>query len=1127
MSVQIEVLGPLRVLVDGSELRLGGRCNRAVLALLASNQGRPVSAERLVEEVWGESAPASAPASLQVAVSRLRKALEPGGSPRQRSLVVQRGPSGYHLHGVDLDARRFSEVANYSAVEEPEDALDAIDEALASWRGAPFEDLKDVPSLAAEAARLAEDHLRLVELRADALLRLGRAGEAQAMLAPVVVDHPFRERLWFLLALSLYRCDRQAEALETLRVLRAALVDELGVDPSASVRRLEEDMLAQSPCLVGPPHVSVVTGRVAVPGETAVPEEVTTVEVPRQRAGSDELSPAPGKPVPSAPHPTVVVGRAHELVQVEEALAGLGTHGRGGLLVVAGEAGIGKSVLVRELVRRAGERRLRVAVGRCHEAEVSPAYWPWLPVLGALAGDDVAPEVAALLGGECEVEVVHADAAALRTFDAAARVLSDCGERLVVVLEDVHWSDVSSLRMLTYVAEALRDRPVLLVVTVRHEATPRREVTETLAGLSRLGAHRLSLSALAAEDVGSLVRAVVGDVEPELVATLTRRGDGNPFFVLEMARLLAARAQLTAAAAQALVVPDGIADVLRLRFQRLSQQARETLSIAAVLGREFDAGLIATAAGRAVLDDLDEAMAAGVVRDGLAPGTGRFVHALTRETIYADLPTGQRIRHHAAVAGALVERLSGQEELVSEVAHHFAQAAPYLPELLDDAVDHSRRAAVSAERRGAFEEARDLWRQAVALDARESSSARRHVLLLGLAQLLMRLGEHEEMYALLDQALREARERGDHVRMAESATAFRSTSIWYGRLVGVEDPQLLAALEECLEHLEDLGLRARLLAHVGLEHYISWTDVDFHSLLREAIEVARSSGDPAVLRDCLAAMEMTLWGPGMYRQRMEFAREHLALGLPPELEIVALFQLGSALYHAGQAQEADETMARAFALAESLGRTGVDVPLAFWRWFRATDAESPEAPALAVVARRLHAESGIVALAELDAAVQATELPPGDPVPESLVAFGTGHPYLGVRARVALAVQLSGDHELALEVLGEAEPLGTDYTALAGACLSLEVLIGSRVPVPAERIARAVEELRPHVDQVATYGTVFSVGSTAYFVGSGLLALGRAEEATRLLDQAVAVNTSIGVRAWERAARARRASLGD
>ena len=565
---------------------MGGRRNRAVLALLASNAGRPVSRRRLVEEVWGETAPSSATASLQVAVSRLRKALEPEASAGRRSLVVQRGPSGYLLQG-GADRRPGLQRGRQPRRDGRSRRGDgAVDDALARWRGAPYDDLRDVPSLAAEATRLAEDRLRLIECRADALLRLGRPDEAQAMLAPLVGEHPFRERLWSLLVLALYRCDRQAEALETLRTLRTALVEELGVDPSASVRQLEEDVLAQAPCLAGTPHVSPVTGRVSPP----VPP-----------------SAAPG-----------VVGRTAELAELEQAVHGLADLDRGGMLLVTGEAGIGKSVLVRELARRARDRHVRVTVGRCHEAEVAPAYWPWLPVLGALVDDDAPREVTALLGGDGGEEAVHAEAAALRTFDAAARVLGARESPLVVVMEDVHWSDASSLRMLTYAAEALRDRPVLFVVTVRTEATPRPELTEALAGLSRLGARRLSLSPLAAGEVGSLVLDVVGDCGPELVEVLSRRSDGNPFFALEMARLLAARGELNADAAEALVVPDGVADVLRLRFQRLAEPVRETLSIAAVLGRDFDAGLIAAAAGRPVLDDLDEAVAVGVVRDGVA-----------------------------------------------------------------------------------------------------------------------------------------------------------------------------------------------------------------------------------------------------------------------------------------------------------------------------------------------------------------------------------------------------------------------------------------------------------------------------------------------------------------------------
>jgi len=674
--------------------------------------------------------------------------------------------------------------------------------------------------------------------------------------------------------------------------------------------------------------------------------------------------------------------------------------------------------------------------------------------------------------------------------------------------------------MLTYAAEALRDRPVLFVVTVRTEASPRPTLTEALAGFSRLGARRLALAPLGAGEMASLVEDVIGDAGPELVEVVSRRSDGNPFFALEMSRLLASRGELNAAAAEALLVPDGVADVLRLRFQRLAERARETLSIAAVLGRDFDAGLIAAAAGRPVLDDLDEAMAAGVVRDGEQPGTGRFVHALARETLYADLPAGQRARHHAAVARALAERLPRQDGLVSEVAHHFSRAAVYLPELLDEAVEHSGSAARSAERRGAFEEARGLWLQAVALDVRAApaTTERRHGLLLSLAWLLMRLGDMDGMQEQLEEALAQARAEGDFVRMAEAATGFRSTNIWYWRLVGSDDPAAVEALEECLAHVEDLGLRARLLANLGLEHYVAWRPAQSDPPLWESLEVARRSGDLEVLRDCLAAREMTLWGPGMHVRRMECAREHLGLELSPELEITARFQLATAQLQGGDAPAADETMAGAFALAAELGRTGLDVPLAFWRWLRADETLSPDADRLAQEAVELHRRSSIVSHAEIRACTRLAALH-GGRVPDDLVQLGTGHPYLGIRAGVAHAIALTGDHARALEVLGPPEPLGTDYTALFGACLAVETLV--LCGAPEEVLEHAVEDIRPFVDQVATYGTVWSVGSTAYFVGSGLLALDRADEAVAMLERGLAANVAAGCVKGEAMARRR------
>ena len=1087
-EVRIEVLGPLRVLRDGAEQRPGGRRERAVLALLIAHQGRPVAADRMVEEIWGEDPPPSAPGSLQVAVSKLRTTLDPTRQAGSNSSAITLGPAGYELSGVTVDAEELTAAANGNAAGAPADVAARTDEALRLWRGEAYADLQDVPSLAVEAARLGEDRLRLVETRAAALLDLGRHDEAQAMLSPLVVGHPFRERLWSLLALALYRCDRQAEALETIRRLRTALVEELGVDPSPSVRTLEADVLAQAAHLDAP----------VAPAASTTPGDATRA------------------------HGSGVVGRADALATIDAELDHLLDARMGGALVITGEAGIGKTMLATELGARARRRGARVVVGRCHEADLSPAYWPWLPVLRALAGSAAPAEVSALIGERSEPvpEVVSADAAALRTYDAAARVLGSHEEPLVVVLEDLHWSDTSSLRLLAYAAEALRERPVLLVVTVRDvDPRARPALTQALAALTRLGAVRLRVPPLSGEAVEELLVDVLDEPAPGLADLLWRRTDGNPFFVIEMARLLAATGGASMDHAARLDVPDGIADVLRLRLLQLSESSREALAAASVLGREFDAETLGAALGRPALDDLDEALGPGVLASGSEPGRYRFVHALTRETAYADLPPGQRARWHATSGAALAEQLSRNPDLVSEVAHHCRQAAAYLPDQVAPAVSYGTAAAVAAEERGAFEEAATLWARAVEIERRapEPDPARRHRLLLGLARARQRLGDTAGMKASLDEAVELARRDGDHRRMAEAATSFRNSGVWHWREMGTFDEATVAVLKTCLDHVDDLGLRARAHANLGLEYYAAWRSAESGAYGEKSLELARASGDLEVLRDCLQARTVALWIPGHAGQREERARELLSLPLGAEDEISAHIQLGTAVYHQGRGPEADEIIGIAQRRAARLGHTGTDIPLAWWKWLRAVDTLSPDADELARTALSLHRRSTVVGLSELTGLVTFVGTPDRSPVPADVVAVAEDHPNRFYRAVVAHAVARSGDHDTARRLLGEQPPPGEyDYASLFAGCMRVDGLaeMGDVDLLPA-----ALEAVLPYADEVAAYGSVVAGGSAAFYVGQGLMALGEVDRAAQFLEQAIEANVRAGSRRWELAAR--------
>lgn len=1087
MTVAIDVLGPLRLRVGDEERTVGGRRERLLLALLAAAAGRHIGDDRLVDELWGDDPPAAATSSLQVAVSRLRRILG-------EHAELRRDPSGYTLVGARVDAATVAGLTERLVDLEPTEVLDATARVLDLWRGKPFAGLGAAPTLAAETVRLEEARLTLVESRADAFLALGRPEEAQRLLASVVGDAPFRERLWSLLALALYRSHRQADALETLRTLRTALAEELGVDPSASVRTLEERILAHDPALDAP----TTTSRGA--------------DATRARVSG-------------------VVGRSEALAAIDAVLADLVDEDRGGLLLITGDAGIGKSMLATEVVHRAGSRGARVAVGRCHEADLAPPYWPWLPVLRDLADTEpsVPGDVRALLesgsSGASATDAGAATATTLRTFAAVSRLLGGGARPLVVLLEDLHWADHTSLRLLAYAAEELRRRPVLFVVTVRTVDQRRHPgLVQALAGLARLEARRVPVPPLSNEAVAALLEDVLVDADPSLVEVLTRRTDGNPFFVLEMARLLAARGQVTADAAEHLEVPDGIADVLRMRVLQLAEPTRAVLSVSSVVGRTFDTRLLTAALGEEVLDDLDEAVTAGIVEETGVVGQLRFVHALTRETLYADLPLGRRARWHAQVGGALAERLARDPDLISEVAHHHTLAAPYLPELAEAAVGFATRAAMAAEARGAFDEALTLWTRAVEVEREipDPDPARRHLLLLSLSTARQRLGDLHGMVATLDEAIRLAREREDYTRMAEAATSFRSTGVWHWREMGSDDPRAVEVLELCLEHVADSGLRARIWANLGLEHYIARRHDEAHLCGRRSIELARASGDGQVLRDCLAAREVALWSPGKAEEREVCARESLEVADSDEYIMAARFQLATALHHQGRAQEADREMAPVLELAARLGHTGSDVPLGWWRWMRAVEAEDPDAVRIGRETLALHRRTTVVALLELTGLYTIVSAPHGAPVPPDVVASAISHPSLAFRAAVASALCLAGEVDAGVRLVDIPTKVGGDYAGLFAACLTVDVLAAARHP----GLAAAVGLLRPFAGSVATYGSVQSLGSVACFLGSGLAALGRLDEGRAMLERAVVANSQVGCRRWERIARQRLAALG-
>ena len=320
VSVQYSAFGAMAVSVDGEEVPLTRRRERSVLSVLLAAHGAPVAAERLVAEVWGDEAPGQTLASLQVAVSRLRSQLEPDRQARKGSRLVSTA-AGYSLVAdvADVDTWTFESLAaDALAAHEPSQRLRLADEARALW-ALPYADC-DAPVVLSETNRLQELLLTLEELRARALLDLGRPDEALRGLAELAPQHPYRERMWSLLALAQYQCSRQADALDTLRRLRERLADELGVDPSEEIQRLEQSVLRQDPSLAA----------ASTPSTASTQRPV----VPQQRSASGSTGTVGREPV-----------LARALAVVEEST----TAGELRFLLLAGEPGIGKSRLVGDL----------------------------------------------------------------------------------------------------------------------------------------------------------------------------------------------------------------------------------------------------------------------------------------------------------------------------------------------------------------------------------------------------------------------------------------------------------------------------------------------------------------------------------------------------------------------------------------------------------------------------------------------------------------------------------------------------------------------------------------------------------------------------------------------------------
>jgi tetratricopeptide (TPR) repeat protein len=600
-----------------------------------------------------------------------------------------------------------------------------------------------------------------------------------------------------------------------------------------------------------------------------------------------------------------LVGRDSEL---GELLAGLddAAGGTGGLFLLAGDPGMGKSRLAGEVAARARDRGLKVAWGRCWEAGGAPAYWPWMQALRALlrgldseqlrahlgAGApfvaQMVPEVAEMLPDVRQPPPMEAEGARFRLFDAVATFLRNAGagRPLMLVLDDLHAADAPSILLLRFAARELGDARVLVLGAYRDIELDRgHPLAVALAELSREPATRhVPLSGLDEAGVDRLIQEITGVVPREgVVAAVHRCTEGNPLFVGEVARLLAAEGRLERAgdpAGLALAIPEGIRAVIGRRVARLPESCGRVLGLAAVFGREFSLPPLEQLSGLSageLLDVLDVGIAARLVAavPG-APGRLRFSHVLIRDALYEGIPAGRRLRLHQQ-AGEALEAFYQQDldPHLAELAHHFFEAAAGGD--AGKAVGYAERAGRRAIALLAYEEAARLFKMALAvlrLARPPEQDQTRCRLLLELGDALTRMGERQ---AAREELLRAA----SLARRCQMAEELGQAALTYaGRFIferGASDRHMIPLLQEARAMLaEEQGagpVLARVLAALAVALRDQPDRGPRDALSREAVALARASGDPLTLAYTLGCRLSALMGPGDPQGRLAIAEE--------------------------------------------------------------------------------------------------------------------------------------------------------------------------------------------------------------------------------------------------------------
>lgn len=628
------------------------------------------------------------------------------------------------------------------------------------------------------------------------------------------------------------------------------------------------------------------------------------------------------------------VGRERELSILRGALDHARA-GRGGIVLLAGEPGIGKTRTAQELSDHAVRQGMLVLWGRCPEEPGAPPYWPWLQLLRRYAELHDDETMRATLGSHAD-PLLALDANLARRFTyqpppgpaldpAEARfrlfdVMAEFWRRAatertaLLVLDDLHRADASSLRLLEFIVAQLAGARLMILGTYRDSEVARRDpLSDTLAELARGPSfQRIRLTGLSSAETAEFIAGFASPSSPELVSALHERTEGHPLFLTEMTRYLLQRGTptpLTAADARdhARRLPEGVREVIGTRLNRLTPVCNRVLGNAAVIGRTFGLEVLSRLLDETAEEEcataLEEAVTARVIDELSEPGWYQFTHALVRDALYDEMPAPRRLRLHQRIAAVLEERHRDDlTPILSALAYHYGAALPAGTGA--KALEYATRAAERADAMLAYEEATrhyELALQAVEPSMRERACA----LMLAMGEAQAKAGDSAHAMTTFLGAAESARRLGDPELFARAAHGYEGVAWRSAAASG--GPQAAALVQEALERLATTDSHERAVLLAALCRALVWCNripeaTRAHAL---AVAMARRLRDPVVLFGALSAIVPARWAPELLDLRLASGREAMELARGHGRADLAVSNLSG--WHIGDLMESGDT----------------------------------------------------------------------------------------------------------------------------------------------------------------------------------------------------------------------------